>query len=96
MKQKKIIVNQIVEINLKNKATWYVHRSNVDDTYIIDGSNENLRTEITSNGGIIDIYHYSPDKTYIDAGLEKLEQLEVFKNNLLEGLDEIVKNIKKF
>ena len=85
----------IVEINLKNKATWYVHRSNVDDTYIIDGSNENLRTEITSNGGIIDIYHYSPDKTYIDAGLEKLEQLEVFKNNLLEGLDESSEKYKE-
>ncbi len=85
----------IVEINLKNKATWYVHRSNVDDTYTIDGSNENLRTEITSNGGIIDIYHYSPDKTYIDAGLEKLEQLEVFKNNLLEGLDESSEKYKE-
>ena len=78
----------IIKMNLKDKATWYAHRSNVDDSYTIDGSNENLRTEITSNGGIIDIYHYSPDKTYIKAGLEKLEQLEVFKNNLLEGLDE--------
>lgn len=85
----------IIEMKLKNEATWYAHRSNVNDTYTVDGTDENLRTEITSNGGVIDIYHYSPGKTYINAGLEKLEQLEVIKNNLLEGLDENSEEYKK-
>ena len=59
--------NSIIEMNLKDKATWYAHRSNVDDIYTIDGSNKEIRTEITSNGGIIDIYNSAPNEVRTES-----------------------------
>ena len=59
--------NSIIEMNLKDKATWYAHRSNVDDIYTIDGSNKEIRTEITSSGGIIDIYNSAPNEARTES-----------------------------
>lgn len=53
----------IVEINLKDKATWYAQ----SDTYTIDGSDRNLRTEITSDGGVIDIYNSAPNEARTES-----------------------------
>ena len=57
----------IIKMNLKDKATWYAHRSNMDDIYTIDGGNKELRTEITSNGGIIDIYNSAPNEVRTES-----------------------------
>lgn len=51
-----------IEMNLKDKATWYAQRSNESDIYTIDGTDKNLRTIITSDDGIIDIYNSAPNK----------------------------------
>ncbi len=72
-----------ITLNLKNGATWYAHDSNGKDSYNISGGTAdsvdgNLQTFITSNGGVIDIYHHSPNKTYADITSEQMEQLKVF------------------
>ena len=64
----------IIKMNLKDKATWYAHRSNREDIYTIDGDNKELRTEITSNGGIIDIYNSAPNEARIEsAGIREFK-----------------------
>ena len=57
-----------ITLNLKDGATWYAHDSNGKDSYNISGEvkddlNGNLKTLITSNGGVIDIYHTAPDES---------------------------------
>ena len=84
-----------ISLNLKNGATWYAHNSNGIDSYNISGEvkdalNGNLKTLITSNGGVIDIYHYSPNKTYADITSKQIEELKSLEEYILE---EINKNI---
>lgn len=50
------VISQI-HLNLENEARWYAQQ----DEYTVNGSNPDLRTYIKSNGGIIDIYHDTPD-----------------------------------
>ena len=78
-----------ITLNLKNGATWYAHDSNGKDSYNISGGTAdsldgNLQTFITSDGGVIDIYHAIPNKTYTEY---YVEQLEVFAKAGLENLD---------
>ncbi|MEE1475072.1 autotransporter outer membrane beta-barrel domain-containing protein [Fusobacterium sp.] len=73
-----------IELNLKNGATWYAHNSNGEDIYTIDGNNEKLRTLITSDGGVIDIYHAIPNKNRIELTNEELNSLKI-------GLDKVSK-----
>ncbi len=47
-----------INLNLENEARWYAQQ----DEYTVDGYNPELKTYITSNGGIIDIYHKTPDE----------------------------------
>ena len=51
---------------------------------------EILKLIITSNGGVIDIYHYSPNKTYADITSKQIEELKSLEEYILE---EINKNI---
>ena len=58
------------------------------DSYNISGEvkdalNGNLKTLITSNGGVIDIYHYSPNKTYADI-TRTIEELKYFRKRVNE------------
>lgn len=76
----KVPAKATIELNLKDKATWYAQ----SDTYTIDESDRNLRTEITSDGGVIDIYHATPNKTYTEF---QVEQLETFIKMELKQLD---------
>lgn len=73
-----------VELNLEKEATWYVHNSNGKDEYDISSKDESLKTLITSDGGVIDIYHHSPNKTYTEY---YVEQLEIMVKQGLEELD---------
>ena len=89
-----------ITLNLKNGGTWYVHDSKdkendgVDgmknqDVYNIGGGKDNsvdgnLQTYVTSDGGVIDIYHHSPNKTYTDI---YVEQLQATVKEALESLD---------
>lgn len=75
------ITNASIEMNLENGGTWYAQDSDGSDSYTIDGSDTNLRTTITSNGGIIDIYNYAPNQTrtgYFD------EQIKIFESEKTE------------
>ncbi len=56
-----------INLNLKNEATWYAHKSNTTDTYTVDRTNKDLRTFITSNGGIIDIYNSAPNEARTES-----------------------------
>ena len=80
-----------ITLNLKDGATWYAHDSNGKDSYNISGGTAdsldgNLQTLITSNGGVIDVYNATPDKTRVEyfSGPIK-EEL----NTLKIGLDEV-------
>lgn len=83
--------NASIEMNLKDNAIWYAH----DDTYTIDGSDENLKTLITSKGGVIDIYYTAPNESPLSPTaeqLEKLKQLEKIAKQEFEKLKEQFKN----
>ena len=85
--------NEKISLNLKNRATWYAHDSNGKDSYNISGGTDdsvdgNLQTFITSDGGVIDIYHYSPNKTYDDITSEQMEQLKSLEEYFLKKLEE--------
>ena len=77
-----------VDINLEKGATWYAQISNESDTYTINGSDEKLKTFITSDGGVIDIYNAIPNKNQIEYFTESLKE-EL--NSLERGLDEVSK-----
>lgn len=78
----------VVDINLEKGATWYAQISNESDTYTINGSDEKLKTFITSDGGVIDIYNAIPNKNQIEYFTESLKE-EL--NSLERGLDEVSK-----
>lgn len=91
--------NASIEMNLKDKATWYVHNSNGKDSYTVDGTDEELRTKITSNGGVIDIYNATPDKTRVDEYFnesfeKKLASLKDARDKI-EKLDELTNEVVK-
>ena len=87
-----------IKLNLKNKATWYAH-FNESDIYKIDGSygefqlvegysvRKNDGIEVKSNGGIIDIYNYTPNNTriecLIDGCKQEVESLKIELNEIL-------------
>lgn len=84
-----------ITLNLKNKATWYAHDSNGKDSYNISGEvkddlNGNLKTLITSNGGVIDIYHTAPDESPLPTSeqLNKVKELEIYIGELFDKLKE--------
>ncbi len=86
--------NSIIEMNLKDKATWYAHRSNMDDIYTIDGSNKELRTEITSNGGVIDIYNSAPNEARTESAGTREFTLKGVGDRLQNTTFRISTNIK--
>lgn len=68
-----------ITLNLKDGATWYAHDSNGKDSYNISGGTAdsldgNLQTLITSNGGVIDVYHTAPNKSRLESLADKEEQ----------------------
>lgn len=90
-----------ITLNLKNSATWYVHNSNGKDSYNINGGTDdsldgNLQTFITSDGGVIDIYHAIPKKDRIEYFTEPLnEKLSYLENGLdkVSKLDKLTKEV---
>lgn len=79
--------NASIEMNLKDKATWYVHNSNGKDSYTVDGTDEELRTKITSDGGVIDIYNYTPEQSRIDYFGNEITEIENYITQLKEELN---------
>ena len=85
-----------ITLNLKNKATWYAHNSNNKDSYNINGEvkdnlNGNLKTLITSDGGVIDIYHTTPDESPLlptSEQLNQLKELEIMAKEEFVSLEE--------
>ena len=80
--------NEKISLNLKNGATWYAHNSNGIDSYNISGEikdalNGNLKTLITSNGGVIDIYNSTPEQSRIN----EITKAENYITKLKEGLN---------
>lgn len=65
-----------INLNLKNEATWYAHKSNTTDTYTVDRTNKDLRTFITSNGGIIDIYNSAPNEARTESEGTRIFKLD--------------------
>lgn len=76
-----------INLNLKNEATWYAHKSNTTDTYTVDRTNKDLRTFITSNGGIIDIYNSAPNEARTES-----EGTRIFKLDKVGKIVEINKD----
>ena len=81
--------NAFIEMNLKDEATWYAHNSNGKDSYTIDGNDEKLRTKITSDGGIIDIYHKAPNKSPLPPTSGQLEQIKQLEEKAKEVFKEL-------
>ncbi len=85
-----------ITLNLKDGATWYAHDSNGKDSYNISGEvkddlNGNLKTLITSNGGVIDIYHTAPDESPLlptSEQLNQLKELEIMAKKEFVSLEE--------
>lgn len=83
-----------VDINLEKGATWYAHNSNGIDSYNISGEikdalNGNLKTLITSNGGVIDIYHTAPNESPLLPTSEQLGQIELLESQMEKELKKL-------
>lgn len=93
---------EIITLNLKNGGTWYVQDSNsIDkiDGYDIGGGTDNsadgnLQTCVTSDGGVIDIYHISPNKTRMEFYAEQLKSLKAYEEEKLGKLNKNDPNYK--
>ena len=81
--------NASIEMNLKDKATWYAHNSNGKDEYDISSKDESFKTLITSDGGVIDVYHTAPDESPLQPTseqLNKVKELEIYIGELFGEL----------
>lgn len=82
-----------ITLNLKNSATWYAHNSNGEDSYNISGEvkddlNGNLKTLITSDGGVIDIYNSTPEQSRIDYFGNEIAEAEKIIAKIKDALEQ--------
>lgn len=89
---------ETITLNLKNGGTWYLQDSNDEDDidgYDIGGGkgnslDGNLQTFITSDGGVIDIYHRSPNQSPLPTKeqLDNIKKLENLAKGELEKIED--------